>query len=81
MAYVRTVTYAEAEGEIKAAYDELFKARGWISNVTAVSALRPHIMRSLANHHRTLMFTDSGLSPAEREMIATVVSSTNQCQY
>ena len=81
MAYVKTVTYEEANREVRSAYEDHFNTRGWISNITAVNAIRPHVMKSLANHHRTLMFTDSGLSPAEREMIATVVSSTNQCQY
>ena len=81
MPYVRTVPYEKAEGAIKDAYDEIIRTRGGIANVIAVNALRPHIMTSLASHGATVMQTESGLNPAERQMIATVVSALNKCVY
>ena len=81
MAYVKTVPYTEASGQTKAAYDELIRIRGSVGNVFAVNAIRPHIMKSLEAHARTVMRSDSGVSPAERQMIATVVSAVNRCQY
>ena len=41
MSYVRTIPYNEARGELKAIYDRTLQTRGSISNVTAVSSLRP----------------------------------------
>ena len=81
MPYVKTVPYNEARGEIKSAYDQVLQARGTISNVTAVSSIRPHIVKTLLAHNRAVMYGDSGLARAERQMIATVVSALNRCQY
>ena len=81
MPYVRTVPYHEAEGELKAMYDQLLEASGTIANVLAVNSIRPHIMKTLSIHNSCVMRSESGLSPAERQMVATVVSSLNKCQY
>ncbi len=81
MPYVRTIPYNEARGELKAVYDEMLKTRGSIGNVMSVNSLRPHIMKTLAAHNACVMRSESGLTPAERQMIATVVSAINRCQY
>ena len=81
MPYIRTVPYHEATGELKSAFDQVLRARGTISNVQAVSSIRPHLMKTLFAHSRSVMVSESGLSPAERQMIATVVSNLNHCQY
>ena len=81
MPFVKTVPYEEAAGEIKAAYDQMLGTRGRIGNVIAVNSLRPHIMKTLVAHGDSVMRSDSGLTPGERQMVATVVSATNKCQY
>ena len=81
MPYVRTVPYGEAQGELKVMYDEALRSRGTINNVMSVSSLRPHLMKTLSIHNRNVMQSESGLTPAERQMIATVVSALNRCQY
>ena len=81
MPFVKTVTFEEADGEVKMAYDRMLQNRSRISNVIAVSSLRPHLMTMLSDHGSSVMGTDSGLSPAERRMVATVVSAANKCQY
>ena len=81
MPYVRTIPYEEAQGELKDVYDDMIKVRGNISNVQAVSSLRPHIIKTLTAHVGSVMRSESGVSRAEREMVAAVVSATNKCQY
>jgi alkylhydroperoxidase family enzyme len=81
MPYVRTVSYDEAKGELKSLYDQMLEAHGTIPNVYAVNSIRPHLMKTLSIHNSGVMGSDSGLSPAERQMIATVVSALNNCQY
>ena len=81
MAYVRTIPYIEAEGELKEIYDQLIADRGRIGNVMAVNSLRPHIMKSLMIHINQVQFSPSGLTQAEKQMIATLVSALNKCQY
>jgi uncharacterized peroxidase-related enzyme len=54
---------------------------GFVPNVMRVMALRPgHLMRWFA-HYDDLMRGESGLSKAQREMIAVVVSAANRCTY
>ncbi len=82
MPFVKTVPYAKAEGLLKEAYDEMLSRQGRISNVYAVSSLRPETMVSLQNHHEPVMQSaTSGLTEAEKQMIATLVSALNKCRY
>ncbi len=82
MPYVKTVPFEKASGVLKEAYDQLVAERGRISNVYAVSSLRPETMISLNNHHKPVMQSpSSGLSEAEKQMIATLVSALNKCRY
>ncbi len=81
MPYVRTIPYEDAEGELKDVYDMMIKTRGRIPNVQAVSSLKPNIMKTLMGHVASVMYGESGVSRAEREMVAAVVSATNKCQY
>ena len=81
MPYVRTIPYEESRGELTDIYDKMIKTRGFISNVQAVSSLKPNIMQTLVAHVGSVMFDESGVSRAEREMVAAVVSATNKCQY
>ena len=81
MPFVKTIPFEEADEKTKAAYEDLLQNRGRIANVIGVSSLRPHLMTTLTAHGRSVMRTESGLTRAEREMVATVVSATNKCQY
>lgn len=82
MPFVETVPYNNAQGILKEAYDEMLSSQGRISNVYAVSSLRPEIMVSLQSHHEPVMQSPtSGLTEAEKQMIATLVSALNKCRY
>ena len=82
MPFVETVPYNNAQGILKEAYDEMLSSQGRISNVYAVSSLRPEIMVSLQSHHKPVMQSPtSGLTEAEKQMIATLVSALNKCRY
>ena len=81
MAFIRTVPYDEAAENVKEGYDAILRHNLRIPNLHAVSGIRPAIMETLATHLRTVMDSRSGLTRAEKEMIATVVSAMNKCQY
>ena len=59
----------------------MIKTRGRIPNVQAVSSLKPNIIKTLMAHVGSVMFGESGVARAEREMVVAVVSATNKCQY
>lgn len=54
---------------------------GFVPNVFLTYTVRPEHFRRWFAYFRELMQGESELSPAEREMIAVVVSSENQCLY
>ena len=81
MPYVRTIPYEGSQGELTEAYDMMIKTRGRIPNVQAVSSLKPNIVKTLMAHVGSVMFGESGVPRAEREMVAAVVSASNKCQY
>jgi hypothetical protein len=78
---VKTIPYEDSQGDLRETYDRMIKSRGFIPNVQAVSSLKPNIMQTLVEHAASVMFGESGVSGAEREMVASVVSATNKCQY
>jgi uncharacterized peroxidase-related enzyme len=54
---------------------------GFVPNVLRNFALRPSHLLRWNEHYEELMKGDSGLTKAEREMIAVVVSVANSCAY
>src|SRR5919109_4478119 len=67
--------------EVAELWQKPLEKLGFVPNVLRVFALRPaHLLRWWA-HYDELMRGESGLSKAQREMIAVVVSATNRCHY
>jgi len=54
---------------------------GFVPNVLRLFALRPTHLLAWNAHYDEAMKGASGLTKAEREMIAVVVSTTNDCAY
>ena len=74
-----------AEDEVPDGVRELWagplERMGFVPNVQRVFALRPRHLLAWWAHYDELMRGESGLSKAQREMIAVVVSATNRCHY
>ncbi len=81
MAWIKTVSPAEASGELLDVYNRMRDPAGNIANILGVHSLNPAALRTHFDFYRTLMFGRSELSRAQREMIAVVVSKTNACHY
>lgn len=54
---------------------------GLLPNVLAAYSHNPQQLEAFAGFYNTLMLSESGLSKLERELIAVVVSSHNECFY
>ena len=54
---------------------------GFMPNIFRALAWRPDHLRAFIGYHDVLMRGRSGLSRAERELIALAVSATNRCLY
>lgn len=81
MSWIDEVEVDDADGRLAEIYAELVKKRGKVANILKVHSLNPEAMGNHLDLYMTLMFGSSGLSRAEREAIAVVVSATNECDY
>lgn len=81
MSWINEIEVGEAEGRLADIYSDLVEKRGKVSNILKVHSLNPDAMANHLDLYMTLMFGRSGLSRAEREAIAVVVSSENECEY
>lgn len=81
MSWIEETDVGDADGKLKQVYAELIEKRGKISNILKVHSLNPDAMSTHLDLYMTLMFGKSGLSRAEKEAIAVVVSATNDCAY
>ena len=72
-----TVCLRAGRGEDDAAEERA----GKVFNILKVQSLNPAALTASMQMYRTTMFGPSGLSRAEREMMATVVSWANHCFY
>lgn len=81
MAWIKMVEPADATGEIKKEYDEAVHRAGKVFNILKVQSLNAETLRASMDLYLATMHRPSGLSRAEREMLATVVSCANHCFY
>ncbi|MFC7371935.1 carboxymuconolactone decarboxylase family protein [Fictibacillus iocasae] len=76
--YINIIENDKATGLLKQMYEE---HGGEMANILKVHSLNPQSLRAHLDFYKVLMFKSSPLSRKTREMIATVVSSTNECFY
>lgn len=81
MSWIREIGPNEAEGELLEQYRELERQRGKVANILTVHSLRPSALQAHLALYMDLMFASGGLSRAQRELIAVVVSRANRCEY
>lgn len=81
MSHIKVIEAAEADGELKDIYDRIASSRGKLAEVHKIQSLNPPTIPAHMELYRTVMFSRSPLSRAEREMMAVAVSVTNGCEY
>jgi len=82
VAWIDTVPPDRASGLLKRLYDAAIKRSGRIYNIIRLQSIRPKVLRcSTQLYIEVMRSSESALSRAQREMIATTVSRLNQCYY
>ena len=81
MAYIRTVPPEEAHGELKQLYDQAQRRAGYVAQVLRLMSVEPRVLAASVNMYLELMYRPGGLSRAQCELIAVVVSRANNCYY
>ena len=81
MAWIAEIDEREAEGSLKDQYSKLKEPWGGIDNILKIHSLNPESLVAHVQLYKTVMFGKSPIPRINREMIALVVSSINQCHY
>ena len=82
MSWIRTIDESDADGELALLYGRMLDPRSRrVDNVLKVHGLNPAGLAAHWSLYRAAMAPTPGLSRAEREMIAVVVSKRNGCHY
>jgi uncharacterized peroxidase-related enzyme len=82
VAWIRTVEAGEADGVVQTYYDAFTKQRGWVPNIVKAFGIRPDGLRAFMGLENAVMHSRApGLTRSQREMIATVVSVANRCEF
>ena len=82
MAWIREIEPEDAPPDLASLYREVADpTTGELDNILKVHGLHPAGLRAHFELYRAVMRGTAGLSAAEREMIALVVSQRNACRY
>ncbi len=82
MSFVKTVELEEARGTLAEIYAELTKSRnGRLPGALKSMSLNPEALLAVKHLNNTLTFGASTLGRRREEMIATLVSTMNDCDY
>ena len=81
MTYLRLIDVDEATGELRVEYDAAVQRAGKVFNIVKAMSLRPPVLHESMRLYKAVMFGPCELTRAERELLAVVVSSANECHY
>ena len=81
MTRIRTISEDEAEGRVARSYEAARKRAGRVFNIVRTMSLNPPVLDASMTLYGVVMKGRSPLSRMQRELLATVVSRTNDCYY
>jgi uncharacterized peroxidase-related enzyme len=81
MAWIKTIEPEDASGELKNEYMRAVARAGKAFNILTLQSLNPETLHASIGLYLATMHAPSGLSRAERELMAVVVSRANDCFY
>ena len=79
--HVRLIDVDKATGALRKEYDAAVARAGKVFNIVKAMSLRPSVLTRSMDLYLGIMHGSSGLSRQERELLAVVVSRTNDCHY
>jgi alkylhydroperoxidase family enzyme len=82
MAWIETIREDEWDGDLAALYGTVADdATGRVDNIMQIHSLNPGALAAHNALYGSAMRGTAGLRKVERELIALVVSSVNECHY
>jgi alkylhydroperoxidase family enzyme len=82
MAWIETIREDEWAGDLAEFYGEVVdRDAGRVDNIMQIHSLNPVAMAAHNRVYQSAMSGTAGLRKVERELIATIVSIINECDY
>lgn len=81
MPHIRQIEVEEATGSLAKEYEAAIARAGKVFNIVKAMCLNPIVLKRSMALYKAIMFGPSELSRVERELLATVVSTANDCHY
>ena len=83
MASIKMVSEDEADGRVKAVYEEIKKEFGidFVPNLYRVMATNPSYLEANWNKVKAVMFASGKLDRLTKEIVAVAVSAVQGCRY
>lgn len=81
MPWIEQIPVEKATGLLKKEFDTALKRAGRVWHIVHIMSLNPRTLTNSMGLYGAIMRGRSGLSYAQREMLATVVASTLDCYY
>ena len=81
MPHIQQIDESAATGLLRRIYDAAISRAGGVANIIKVMSLDARSAQGSMQFYTALMKSPNALSPARREMLATVVSNINDCYY
>ncbi|MBM3124256.1 MAG: hypothetical protein FJZ87_04185 [Chloroflexi bacterium] len=81
MSWIKQIPIEEAAGLLKAQFEAAIKRAGRVWHIVHIMSVHPAALRDSIRFYSTIMKGDSPLTRIQREMLAVVVSVTNDCEY
>jgi len=78
---IRLIDVDEAAGALAEEYDAALGRAGKVFNIVKAMCLNPLVLNRSMELYKAIMFGTSELSRLERELLAVVVSTANDCHY
>ena len=79
--HIRLIEVDEATGALAEEYAAAIARAGKVFNIVKAMCLNPRVLERSMALYKAIMFGPSELSRVERELLAVVVSTANDCHY
>jgi alkylhydroperoxidase family enzyme len=79
--HIRLIEVDEATGALAEEYAAAIARAGKVFNIVKAMCLNPGVLERSMALYKAIMFGPSELSRIERELLAVVVSTANDCHY
>ena len=81
MPWIRIIDEDEADGLLSRIYEGARRRAGRVFNILKIQSQNPATLQGMIQLYQAASLGDSPLTRAQKEMIAVVVSKTNNCHY